>query len=176
MVKVTNEKSRWTSESFTVRSADNWEWMSVDVKCDGQSIDLKINSSFVSMAYYWNHCGTNVEWRDWLLGVNYTYFMDKMFGSKARVFSMTHTRETIASAIEEMLEDPDELDSRLEILHDSCEYWSHESEAFEWLSTYWDWVGDDYHELVKDEPRPELVNFWNVLWRPFIETVSADPS
>lgn len=168
-VTIMKDRPNWVRESFYVRSEDNWEWMLVDVATAGAMIDLKINSSFGAMCFLWTHCGEDVDWRKWLLSTDFSYFMQKMFGRGCRCFSYDETRGAIVEAVLECTPSH-RVD---EVIEDFDWYTGDERDeraVMNWIQDNLDYVGhDDYWHLMQEVDRPDLVQFWEVLWRPFIE-------
>lgn len=179
-VRITKPEG-WLEESFHVRSEDNWEWMDVSIRSKGSMIHVKFNSSFVSGAYNWNSCGDDVDWREWLLDTDFDYFMGKMFGNSYRVFSLEKTIEGCIQTVQEHVSEwglnpvvGEGLRRALLQIQDRLSEVSPEDpyrlvDELYGLDHYL--FSDAPEGYIRRQDRPDLVEFWEVLWRPFIEGV-----
>ncbi len=148
----------------------NREYAEFYIREGGENVSVTIRSTFGNFGYFWSHCGEN--WKTFLKKVDMDYAMNKLSDSSIYAFDIEESvkfvkndiielRKTGSLTKEQAREYTDELNS----LCDNDERLF--MEALSEMKCY----NDCYYEMSVKPIKRSIVNFWETLWIPFVESL-----
>ncbi len=169
MTKSTVTKSQSTVYKIRVKEPHS-TWADITINENSGAVDIQ--SDYGNYSYMWNCIGDRTL-RDFLISLDYQYFMGKAAANNGYKFSLKESIKLIKQEIVESrkLEDTTKEEARecWDDLSEIEEYSSGETSYFEAVcrttNLFATIFGEDFHGVPSaDEHCPSAKGFWDIFW------------